>query len=254
MSQINFKLLTGHLDGELQPAEREAVERQIRENDEWNEEWSNIQRSVEAIRHSGLYGHVGAIRKQYDALQAVDNVASRTPVRSIVRNLYRIAAFVLLIAGSASVYQYMATNPASIYNQQYAAYSLGSNRGSADASAIEEAYRNGDWKKAAEAYGRWGKYDTKHCFLAGMAQMELKQYKDAAIKFTQVLAYNREHSDNYFRDEAEFYLAMSYLATGEVSLAVPLLKKIRAESNHLFQQRVARLSVVEMNILEFKER
>jgi tetratricopeptide (TPR) repeat protein len=85
-----------------------------------------------------------------------------------------------------------------------------------------------------------------------MANLELKKYSEAIDAFGQVIAANAKSGDNYFQDEAEYYLALAYLASNQATKAMPLLEKIRADKNHLYNEKVNTMSSIDFGILRYK--
>ena len=90
-------------------------------------------------------------------------------------------------------------------------------------------------------------------FLAGMADLELKRYNDAIEHFEQVIAVNAQSGSDYFQDEAQYYLAISWLAKDKVNEALPILEKIRADKNHLYHDKVEQMSFLDLRLVQYKE-
>jgi len=126
-------------------------------------------------------------------------------------------------------------------------------RGAGSKDAIEQAYNARNWQGVVADLESAKEKDNKTYFLAGMADMELKNYNDAIAHFEQVLAVNAQTGGDYFQDEAEYYLAMSWLATRNVNEAMPILEKIKADKDHLFHDRVANMSFTDLRIVQYKE-
>jgi hypothetical protein len=86
-----------------------------------------------------------------------------------------------------------------------------------------------------------------------MADMEKKKYDEAIGMFQQVMAANTLSGSDYFEDESEFYLAMSWLARGDVKEAMPLFEKIRNDKNHLYHDVVVKMSSMDLRIAAYKD-
>jgi hypothetical protein len=86
-----------------------------------------------------------------------------------------------------------------------------------------------------------------------MADLEAKKYDDAIGMFQQVMAANSLSGSDYFEDEAEFYLAMSWLARNDIKEAMPLLDKIRADKTHQYHDVVVKMSSLDLRIAEYKD-
>lgn len=90
-------------------------------------------------------------------------------------------------------------------------------------------------------------------FLTGMADLELKRYNDAIEHFEQIMAVNAQAGTDFFQDEAQYYLAISWLAKDKVNEALPILEKIRADKNHLFHDKVEQMSFLDLRLVQYKE-
>ncbi len=253
MSQNKAYLLIDHLDNSLEGEGLLAVEALIRDDKDAAREWQYLHFAVDAVQETALFEQVAAVKKQYLSFRQT-TVAKPQPavVRSIYRNALRAAACVLILLGAATVYKYTTVNSSSLYNKYYASFELNTSRGIGNEDAIEKAYRNKDWKAVIDLSDAQTQKTNKTFFLSGMASLELKNYNHAITAFTQVIHANAQSGDNYFEDESEYYLAMSYLANNEAGKAMPILKKIRADKNHLYHDKVQAMSGIDFMIVDQK--
>ena len=67
---------------------------------------------------------------------------------------------------------------------------------------------------------------------AGLSYMQLSDYDNAEYKFEQVI----ENNDNLFIDQAEFNLALCYLASNKIDKALMALNKV-IESNSVYTNK-----------------
>jgi len=252
MSQNKQYLLIDHLDNNLTGEELLEAERLIRDDKDMAKEWEYLHVAVDAIQESGLYDKVSAVRKQFQAQQQRDAKPSGAIVRSIYKNALRIAAIVLILVGAAVAYKYITVNSTSVYNEYYTSFELNTTRGAASTDAVDQAYRNKNWSEVISLSNTLTQKTNKSYFLTGMANLELKKYNNAIEAFGQIIAANAKSGDNYFQDEAEYYLALSYMANNEAAKAMPLLEKIKADKNHLYNEKVSKMSSIDVNILKYK--
>ena len=254
--------LIDHLDAGLLGKAAPDTDRMIQEDPETAQEWQYLQSAVEAVREAGLYEQVGSVRAVWKAAQnstttseqdtAPPEASSPAVVRSLYKNTLRAAACILVIAGGSAVFKYSTTSSGELYSKNYSSYSLTSNRSAGAQDAIEQAYQNGQWQEVLKAFDAAPQKNNKLYFLAGMADMELHQYDQAVEKFEQVLAANQQSGADYFQDEAEYYLAMSCLARNDVNEAIHLLEKIKANPKHLFHDKAAAISTLDLRIAQYK--
>jgi hypothetical protein len=259
MSSTNQQLLIDHLDSSLRGKGLPDMEQLIRNDRIVAEEWQYLRFAVDAVQEAGLFEQVGAVKKQWMAVQSTGTLqvsktlrTDKTKVIGMYRNITRIAVCILVLAGGGSIYKYATTNSAALYQEYYSSYDLNTTRGAGTADSMEQAYNNKNWAQVITLFNSSKEKTNQSFFLTGMANLELKNYADAIEKFKQVLAENTRSGSDLFQDEAEYYLAMSYLANNEADLAMPLLDKIKADKDHIYHQVVAKMSSMDLHIIEYK--
>ena len=268
--------LIDHLDNTRLSRGSDDMEKQPDADPETIREWSQLRLAVEGIRQAGLYEQIKSVKTEWLAQQVANtavpafagakpaglqstglNTAGPKPagaiLRSITRTTIRVAACLFILGGGAAIYKYTMTNSAGIYAQYCSTYDLNTSRGAAPADEMDEAYKNKNWTAVTELFKKKKAKNNKTYFLAGMADLESKKYDDAIGMFQQVMAANSQSGSDYFEDEAEFYLAMSWLARNDVKEAMPLLDKIRADKNHLYHDVVVKMSTLDLRIAGYKD-
>ena len=215
-------------------------------------EWYYLHLAVEAVQDAGLQEQVAAVKTSWLAQQSGDAKPSGAVVRSIYRNVLRVAACIFILSGGAAVYKYTSTTSSGVFGKYYSSYTMGATRGAGTQDALEQAYANKDWAAVVSLFSTVKEKDNKSYFLTGMADLELKKYDDAIDKFQHVIAANARTGGEYFQDEAEFYLAMSWIARNDVNEAMPLLEKIKANKNHLYYETVSKMSFRDLRIIQYK--
>jgi tetratricopeptide (TPR) repeat protein len=252
MSQNKEELLIDHLDLTIQsakPAEPVAV---MGDDEMLKHFWNNLVMSVDLIREAGLKEQVTEVRRQFESARSFSSAPAK--VRHLnYRVAMRVAASVLLLAGAGLLYKYITTSPEELYHSQFTAYTLSSSRGGTVSDGIEQAYRNSDWRQVIRLGEQMQKKSGKSIFLSGIAAMEMKEYDVAILDFKQILQKNLGSGDDYFQDEAEYYLALSYLAAGNSASAIPILDKIRSDKQHRFHKKACEISAIDLRILSAKE-
>ena len=253
MTQNSEHIMIDHLDNLLSGVSTLEAWEMIHDDKNIAKEWNTLLFAVDGIREAGLYEQVSAVRKQYEAQQSFAAKPAGGIVRSMSsRNALRAAACVFLLVGAASIYKYNTVNSGSVYNEYYSSFELNTSRSSETADAIEQAYRNKNWQEVISLSEVPVPRPIKTEFLSAMAHMELKKYDKAIESFKQVIATNSKSEDSYFQDEAEYYLAMSYLANSEEAEALTILEKIKADKNHLYNERVKNMSSIDLKVLDLK--
>jgi len=252
MSQNKQEILIDQLDLAIQtgiPAEPVAV---IGDDKMLKHYWNNLLLSVDLIREAGLKEQVTEVRRQFEAERSVSSAPAKV-MHINYRVAMRVAASILLMAGAGILYKYISTNPEELYRNQFSAYTLSSSRGGTVSEEIEQAYKNNDWSQVIRLGDQMQVKSGKSLFLTGVAAMELKEYNLAILDFRQILQKNQATGDDYFQDEAEYYLALSYLAAGNSASAMPLLERIRSDKHHRFNKKASEISAVDLRILKAKQ-
>ena len=250
MTQNSEHIMIDHLDNLLSGVSTLEAWEMIHDDKDIAKEWNTLLFAIDGIREAGLNEQVSAIRKQYEAQQS--SKPAVVIIRTMYRNAYRVAAVLFLFVGSATVFKYTSVNSGSVYNEYYSSFELNTSRSSTTEDPIELAFRNKNWEEVISLSDIPRPRQMKAEFLVAMANMELKKYYKAIDEFKQIIAANEKSGDSYFQDEAEYYLAMSYLANNDAAQALPILKKIKADKNHLYNERVNNISTIDLKVLDLK--
>jgi tetratricopeptide (TPR) repeat protein len=247
-----LEYLIDQLDLSLRGEMSEAAKQQIPDDQQLAGEWQTLQVAVAAISEAGLHDQVAAVRKSWKSEQVVNIQPRQAVVRTMYRNVLRVAACVLLIAVGVSVYKYSTVNASSVYDKYYTSYDLNTTRSVTSIDPLEKAYRGKNWLEVINQFNSLQEKNNKSYFLTGMANLELKNYQAAIPLFSKVLENNTKSAEGYFQDESEYYLAMSYIGAGKTPEAVTILKKIKADKNHLYHAVVENMSGIDLSIIDYK--
>lgn len=194
-----------------------------------------------------------SIRRQHTAPFAASKPKGAV-LGIISRNSLRICALGMALLGCMAIYKYYSVTARALYQNYYSSYDLGTTRGTGPSDTLEEAYKSKDWNKVVRLYNEESAKTAKYYFLAGMADLELHQYQIAEEQFQAVLAENAKNHDRYFKDEAEYFLAFSYLMNGESGKAVRLLSTIRKNKDHFYSALANQMSSIDLSILNMKSK
>lgn len=240
------------------------------------QEWYYLNLAVDAVRNTGLHEQVAAIREgmrtgqeaedkttvtdEYIAAPAnramapAQTAAARPAIiRKIGRYSLRAAAIIIVVTSSTIIYKYITVSSTSLYGRYFASYDLNTSRGEGSETPIVQAYNAGNWNNVISLAGQTAARDNQTEFLAGMADLQLGKCDDAISHFEQIIAANAQASTDYYQDEAEYYLAISWLACKNVNRAMPILEKIKADPNHKFHQKVEKMSFFDLRLAQYKE-
>ena len=250
MSQNTENILIDHLDNLLIGDTMAETENLIRSDKTIAKEWQYLLYAVDGIREAGMYERVSSVKKLYQ-----DSFVSKPAggvVRSFYRNAFRVAACFLILLGAAVIYKYASVSSGKVYDEYYSSYELNTSRSGEVIDSVENAFREKNWQEVINLSAPPRPKSIKSNFLKGVASMELKKYSNAISAFKEVIEANAKSGENYFRDEAEYYLAMSYLANNESDNALSLIEKIKNDKTHLYHQKMKNLSSIDLKILDYK--
>jgi tetratricopeptide (TPR) repeat protein len=195
---------------------------------------------------------VGKLADMVDAGRRSSSARAIVPaVRRRIPPMLQIAAALIVIVVSAGVIKVANTHPEDVFAQNYSEYQLSVTRGADASDALEQAYRSGNWAAVYTVFGATHNRTQKDYFLTAMAHTQQKEYYEAISLLKTLILYNQSR-EPYFQDEAEYYLAMNYLATGQAAQAVELFDKIKADPRHTYFARVQQMSKLDLGILRMK--
>lgn len=235
----NTQLLTQYLDGELTAESAGQLQQRISTDKALEEELENLKISLEAVKSFGLRGRVSAIHTGMMKELQQETLSKKAKIRNLVWYSLRIAAAVIIIAGSALFYQYTTLSSSSLYEKNISSYTLHENRGTNNKSALQAEYETANYKAVINAFEKTTIKNTQDYFLAGNAYLYLDKPSDAIQCFLAIQQLNKQQQTHQYTDDAEYYLAMSYLKNNEPAKALPLFEKIHSDKNHLYNSKVS---------------
>jgi len=255
MSRTKEEILIDYLDNNQNEGERLEAEQLISGNAAAAQDLENYRLSVELVREAAVLDQVTEVRRNFQPgakVVTMENKAGGAVVRSFSKNVMRIAVMLLLLVGAAGIYKYSATTSSSVYEHNFASFDLETSRGASNDGDVEESYRAKDWNAVISKVAAKRAASAKSFFLAGMAAMELKNYDKAIVSFNNTMNYNKNNPNPQYQDEAEYYLALSYLASSQPDKGVTILNKIKADKEHLFYAKASAISDLDLKIIALK--
>jgi hypothetical protein len=216
----------------------------LMDNMQTNTEIEYLKLAVDTIRLNVINEKVSTIRR------SLENKPEKAIIRSIYRTSLRIAAILLLVVGSATVYKYISTNDQSVYDRQFLSFELTNTRGAQNRESETEAYRSGNWNEVVKIYQSGIDKSNKNTFLAAMSEMQLKNFKEAVTLFEGLL-YTKS-DDHSFQEETEYYLSLAYLMNHQDLKSIQLINKIKGDPNHTYYPLAVKISDIDMKIIALK--
>ena len=251
-NSIHTDKLISYLDGELSLSEKEALQAELENNTDMQQELGNLISAKSAIKHYGLAQKVNDIHQTMMQERTAQKNTSKAVVRSLPKMIMRIAASIILLVGLFGLYQYVTVSPNNLYNGQYTAYEVATMRGTTDINALEKAYGEKKYDDVISLYKQTAKPTVKEQFLAAQAYLIKEDYINAIELFNGVIETNKAVNTSTLNDDAEYYLALSYLKNKETSKALVLFNKIHENKDHLYHNKVSSWYLAKVNLLNWK--
>ena len=220
--KINYsEFIDRYLDNDLSGPELNWFEKELDSNSELQAELKLQKELNEALGQEDILD----LREK---LNAIHEIVDPEPIhkrikRTLSGNWAGIAAAsaVILVAIGFLLSNFI--NPKQtadeLFNQHYEPYVVPTNyRSAADINNVFHKalveYKNQDYQKALQLFEKVLFEDESRMdvtLLTGISNLEIENYNDANNSFQKVI----NHNDNLFIEQAEWYLALCYLKTGE---------------------------------------
>jgi len=150
------------------------------------------------------------------------------------------AATVLFIfLGASAIYLNQQAKPKKLFSDNYRHYEPHTMRGASKSSALKDAYKNGKMDSVIWEFNSLNSPQPEEYLLAGIAFLEKNQPAKAIETFKTMIQKNIDSKTDYFEDDAEYYLAMSYLNNQEPGKAMPIFEKIQNDPEHPYYSNVS---------------
>jgi tetratricopeptide (TPR) repeat protein len=169
-----------------------------------------------------------------------------------VKMIMRIAAMLLLVAGSVLLYQYATSTGTKLYSDLYEPYTIiveRSDPGSELVSQLVQQYQQKNFSAVVQTFTALNSSTNREKFLTAMAYSELKQYDKAIGLLQQLLAINRETGNRLYNDDAEYYAGLAYLRMKNYKEAHRYLEAIYTDANHTYHQKIDRWTMMRLRWL-----
>ncbi|MEO1258788.1 MAG: hypothetical protein AAFZ15_08315 [Bacteroidota bacterium] len=201
-----------------------------------NELQSNEQFAADFELHKNMVAGIKALgnRELKNELKIIHQQVTKptTRVRPIWYRYVAVASILVLIAAGIWVVNQNNSNR-DLFLEYYAPYKISLTvRGEPNAALMksaEDAYLNGDFKTAAFEIENILKenYNSQLVLAAGIAYLEMDLYEQAIQKFNLLI----DNNDEFLKDQAVWYLAMTMLRCNKRKEAGQYLEILAADKN-----------------------
>jgi hypothetical protein len=248
----NTVLIEKYIDGQSSAEENLFVESMIAGDADFREEYEYMKLAVSSVRLSAVHTQVSEAANAYFEEISAKAKNPTAMIRSIGYYSMRAAAVLIVIAASYTAIIYATTTPEKLYSEAFTDYNLETVRGTASASAIEQEYRMGRWQHVIAELADIKSLSPKEMLLGGIAALHLNDPSRAQHFFQGIIDNTNTLSTGSFREESEFYLALTYIKLNKPQTAVKLLSAIKNNPHHLYYSQVNRISALELSMFGWK--
>jgi len=193
-------------------------------------------------------------------MEAIRNFPDSEPIeeprktRQIIRYSIAVAASLVLIIACITGYNFYKLSSNKVFASNYHSYELNTVRDgdSTQVSPVEKAYREKDYKGTVELISQQRTLSVKETFLAGMSYIELGNNAKAIEEFKKVIAGSEDAQNNLFKDQAEYYLALTYIRDKDYDFALDMLRNIKENHGHLYHKKVTGKLIRQVKLLKWR--
>ena len=237
-NSTNTELLIQYLDGELQGEELEAIQKMLIENKELKTELENLAMAKQLTKNYGLKNKISSIHSEMMQERKVKVLPDSSFRKMIFQYAIRVAAILVVLIGMSAAYQYITVTPDKLFTESFHVFSLHETRGVA-AEGLKDAYKREDMDEVIRQFNQLKSPQAEEYFLAGNAYLATHQPEKAIEAFNTLQQINKSVNGHAFDEDAEYYLALSYLANDEPAKAYPIFEKIHGDPNHPYNKDVS---------------
>jgi len=226
-------LLVRYLDGELPPPQKVELEERLQRDSQLQERLTNLQIAAEAIRQFGTAQQVNTIHQEMmEELKGRSAPAKVVSMRRTFRLTMAVAASILIVFIGVRIYLSSQVSTEALYDDAFVDFQVSVSRGAAAGfSDIENAYQAKKYEAVVQSI-RSTKINSKDSLLIGLSYLHVNKPAQAVG-----ILHHLASSENEFRQDAEFYLALAYLKSKQGKKALPLVEKINGNTAHLYHER-----------------
>ena len=150
-----------------------------------------------------------------------------------------IASTIILVFAGSAVYIYLTAIPELLFRKNYVTYEVHTMRGANEKSPLKDAFKKGNKDSVINEFNSLNSPQPEEYLLTGIAFLEKNQPTKAIETFNTLIQKNASSKTDFFEDDAEYYLAMSYLSNNQPEKAMPIFEKIQANENHPYNSNVS---------------
>ncbi|MGB8194366.1 MAG: hypothetical protein WCF67_20715 [Chitinophagaceae bacterium] len=251
-NNITPEMLIRYLDNELDAQERQDLETQLSADVSAQQMLERLRLARQAVKRYAIKEQVAAVHRQEMEARRSD---VKKPAAKVywLRRTMQVAALVLVLVVIAGLIQYSLLDADKLYRSHYAEYTFGTTRDNSKISPLEQAYRAQNMREVIKLYQDAVTHDSTDHFIAGQALLATDNPSAATLAFERQLTLNATLSFKPYQEDAEYYLALAYLKSGDLERALPLFEKINRDPLHAYHHEVSNWYLMQLQWLKRKQ-
>lgn len=240
--------LDQYLDGQLTEKEATALESRLNQEEPIRQQLNLLRSTRDTIQRHGIRQQVTGIHHEYMKQQD-------QPVPGIRYYLTGFAASVALLMIAYFGYTAVSLSADEFYTEKFVEYylPLARDHAAGEPSAIDSLFMMRKFQQVIFTYQKINKPTQKDRFIAALAYQYQNQYVPSIRLLQEINEINDRQETREFSQEADYYLSMAYIKTGNYNKAMSLFDKMHDNPRHLYQKNIDALDFWKLRLLSTKE-
>lgn len=200
------------------------------------------QSAIAAIQRFETISQVQNVHNDFiTTAEPVKVQATKTIRLFSTKTLIRAAAVVFFLCAGFITYEIATISGDRIHSDIYQPFSLNTGRDVKETSEsmIIRQFRQQNFMSVIKSYTEITTPGNREKFLAGYAYMQNNSYSEGIALMESIISSNKNANPPLYNDEAEYYLAMVYLKTGNYQKAYEYLLQIYNDVNHTYHEKIS---------------
>lgn len=237
--------LLRYLDGEMTADEKTAFEARLQKDPVLKQELEKLSVAIAGVRQFGTAQKLHTIHAEMmkELRPSADKGRVVRMKRPFMVGLLAAASLVAIVVG-IKMFSGQTPDADDLYRQAFVDYTVSGSRGRAQASQVENFYREKNYTAVMEA-SKKDSLSSADSLLTGISHLKTN---DAAGAIVWLQNIRSEAS----KPDAEFYLSLALLKARHFSESGSLMKKIQADPNHPYHAQFTKKMISDMEALHEK--
>ncbi len=241
--------LINFIDGHLNENDKRSLNDELKSNKNLQNEFDSLLLAKKVIENYGLKQNVANIHNEMmqEFNPVIKKIALKNNIKLIIKAGLQIAAGLIFILFCYGAYQYTTVSSDTLFNKNYVKYEVSFTRGD-EIKQTEKLFINADYDGVINFVKSSKQPSATDLFYAAQAYLQKNQSALAINNFKTAL----KSQDFKLKEDAEYYLALSYLKNNNIKESEKIFKQIKNDHNHLYHDQVSNLTLIKLKVLALK--